>query len=59
MRIDEDFYHKYSLFTFASANSNATESRFLIHDLNDESNFAIFRNLKMKESDKKRKHDHA
>ena len=59
MQIDESFYDKYSFFTFAFTNFDATKSEFLFHDLNDESNSAILKNLKMKECDKKRKHDHA
>ena len=57
MRIDEKSYHKYSLSTFASAKFDATKSKFLFHDSNDESNSAIFENLKMKKCDKKRKHN--
>ena len=57
MRIDENFYHKYLLFTFVSAKSDVTELRFFFHDSNDESNSTVFENLRMKKCDKKRKHD--
>ena len=47
MQIDENFYNKYSFFTFVFANFDAAELNFFFHNSNDESNSAILKNLKI------------